>query len=117
MSRYRAAGASGPHLTEQHPGGGFEAHAWQGLVVPARTPDAVAGRLTSELATALRDPAVTDKMRGIGLGPRRAVPALEEEHRHAARAFRSIRRRVPGDRDAPAEHCAGRRASASRGGG
>jgi tripartite-type tricarboxylate transporter receptor subunit TctC len=48
---------------------GFEAYAWQGLVVPARTPDAVAGRLTTELAAALKDQSVTDKMRGIGLEP------------------------------------------------
>jgi tripartite-type tricarboxylate transporter receptor subunit TctC len=48
---------------------GFEAYAWQGLVVPARTPDVVAGRLTAELAAALRDRSVTDKMRGIGLEP------------------------------------------------
>jgi tripartite-type tricarboxylate transporter receptor subunit TctC len=32
---------------------GFEAYAWQGLVVPARTPDAIAARLTGELALAL----------------------------------------------------------------
>jgi tripartite-type tricarboxylate transporter receptor subunit TctC len=48
---------------------GFEAYAWQGLVVPARTPDAVASRLTTELAAAVRDQSVTDKMRGIGLEP------------------------------------------------
>jgi len=48
---------------------GFEAYAWQGLVVPARTPDAVANRLTAELAAAVRDQSVTDKMRGIGLEP------------------------------------------------
>jgi tripartite-type tricarboxylate transporter receptor subunit TctC len=48
---------------------GFEAFAWQGLVVPARTPDAIANRLTEELAAASRDQPVTDKMRGIGLEP------------------------------------------------
>jgi tripartite-type tricarboxylate transporter receptor subunit TctC len=48
---------------------GFEAYAWQGLVVPARTPDAVANRLTTELATAVQDRSVSDKMRGIGLEP------------------------------------------------
>jgi tripartite-type tricarboxylate transporter receptor subunit TctC len=37
--------------------------------VPARTPDAVANRLTTELAAAVRDQSVTDKMRGIGLEP------------------------------------------------
>jgi tripartite-type tricarboxylate transporter receptor subunit TctC len=48
---------------------GFEAYAWQGMVAPARTPDAIANRLTAELAAAVRDPSVTDKMRGIGLEP------------------------------------------------
>jgi tripartite-type tricarboxylate transporter receptor subunit TctC len=48
---------------------GFEAYAWQGMVAPARTPDAVANRLTAELAAAVRDPSVTEKMRGIGLEP------------------------------------------------
>ena len=48
---------------------GFEAYAWQGLVVPARTPDAIADRLTMELAAAVRDRSVTDRMRGIGLEP------------------------------------------------
>ncbi|MBO1074610.1 Bug family tripartite tricarboxylate transporter substrate binding protein [Roseomonas marmotae] len=49
--------------------GRFEAYAWQGMVVPARTPAAIADRLTAELARALQDSAVTDKMRGIGLEP------------------------------------------------
>ena len=37
--------------------------------MPARTPDAIADRLTTELAAALRDRSVTDRMRGIGLEP------------------------------------------------
>ena len=37
--------------------------------MPARTPDAIANQLTAELAAALRDQSVTDKMRGIGLEP------------------------------------------------
>jgi tripartite-type tricarboxylate transporter receptor subunit TctC len=48
---------------------GFEAYAWQGLVVPANTPEPIAGRLTTELAAVLREEAVTAKMRGIGLEP------------------------------------------------
>lgn len=48
---------------------GFEASAWQGLVVPAGTPDEVAGRLTDELATALEQEPVLSRMREIGLEP------------------------------------------------
>lgn len=52
----------------------FEAYAWQGLVVPAATPDPVVGRLTTTLAGALREPAVQDRMRRIGLEPLEGGP-------------------------------------------
>jgi len=66
---------------------GFEAYAWQGLVVPARTPDAVANRLTTELAAALREQAVTDKLREIGLEPLTGGP---DELRTLIEAERAI---------------------------
>ena len=66
---------------------GFEAYAWQGLVVPARTPDAIADRLTTELAAALRDRAVTDRMRGIGLEPLSGGP---EEFKTLIEAERAV---------------------------
>jgi tripartite-type tricarboxylate transporter receptor subunit TctC len=46
---------------------GFEAYAWQGLVVPAQTPDAIASRLTEELAAALAQEPIRNRMREIGL--------------------------------------------------
>lgn len=48
---------------------GFEAYAWQGLVVPARTPDDIAGRLRDELSAALSQDAIRTRMREIGLEP------------------------------------------------
>jgi tripartite-type tricarboxylate transporter receptor subunit TctC len=46
---------------------GFEAYAWQGLVVPARTPDVIADRLAEELGAALKQEPVRNRMREIGL--------------------------------------------------
>jgi tripartite-type tricarboxylate transporter receptor subunit TctC len=48
---------------------GFEAYAWQGLVVPARTPDAIVTRLAEALTTALGQESVQTRMREIGLEP------------------------------------------------
>jgi len=66
---------------------GFEAYAWQGLVAPARTPDAIADRLTEELATALRDEAVLGRMRAVGLEPLTGGP---EAFRRLIEAERAI---------------------------
>ena len=48
---------------------GFEAFAWQGLVVPTRTPDAIVARLTEALASSLGQESVRTRMREIGLDP------------------------------------------------
>jgi tripartite-type tricarboxylate transporter receptor subunit TctC len=53
---------------------GFQAAAWQGLVVPARTPDAVAERLTTELARTLADDAVQTRLRSTGIEPLQGGP-------------------------------------------
>jgi tripartite-type tricarboxylate transporter receptor subunit TctC len=45
---------------------GFEAGAWQGVMVPAKTPDAVVERLNAELMKALKDPGVLEKLRVQG---------------------------------------------------
>ena len=76
---------------------GFEAYAWQGLVVPARTPDAIADRLTTELAAAVRDLSLIDKMRGIGLEPLTGGP---DEFKTLIEAERAVW--VPLARQAPA---------------
>jgi tripartite-type tricarboxylate transporter receptor subunit TctC len=48
---------------------GFEAYAWQGMVVPKATPDAVVSHLTKELDASVRDAAVRARMQQIGLEP------------------------------------------------
>jgi len=47
----------------------FEAYAWQGMVVPRATPDALAAQLTKTLDAALQDEGVRGRMRQIGLEP------------------------------------------------
>ena len=54
---------------------GFEAYAWQGVVVPAKTPDAITAKLTETLAAALRQEAVQKRMIEIGLDPLQGGPA------------------------------------------
>jgi tripartite-type tricarboxylate transporter receptor subunit TctC len=54
---------------------GFEAYAWQGLVVPKATPDALVAQLTKELDGALRDATVRTRMQSIGLEPLTGGPA------------------------------------------
>ncbi|MFC0386160.1 Bug family tripartite tricarboxylate transporter substrate binding protein [Muricoccus vinaceus] len=63
---------------------GFEAYAWQGMVVPKATPDALVDQLTRELAATMRDPAVRARMQQIGLetltgGPAEFEALLERE--------------------------------------
>ncbi|EFI60800.1 MULTISPECIES: tripartite tricarboxylate transporter substrate binding protein [Comamonas] len=48
---------------------GFEAGAWQGVMVPAKTPVAVVERLNAELMKALKDPGVLEKLRVQGAEP------------------------------------------------
>jgi tripartite-type tricarboxylate transporter receptor subunit TctC len=54
---------------------GFEAYAWQGLVVPAATPDPEVERLSAVLAAAVADPKVTARLEEIGLEPLKGGPA------------------------------------------
>ncbi|WP_159349175.1 Bug family tripartite tricarboxylate transporter substrate binding protein [Roseomonas harenae] len=54
---------------------GFEAYAWQGMVVPKATPDPVVSHLTKELDASIRDTAVRARMQQIGLEPLTGGPA------------------------------------------
>ncbi|MBP0493273.1 Bug family tripartite tricarboxylate transporter substrate binding protein [Pararoseomonas indoligenes] len=54
---------------------GFEAFAWQGVVAPKATPDAVVAQLTKELDATMKDPAVRARMQQIGLEPLTGGPA------------------------------------------
>ncbi|WP_312529882.1 tripartite tricarboxylate transporter substrate binding protein [Comamonas sp.] len=53
---------------------GFEAGAWQGVMVPAKTPDEVVQRLNAELLKALKDPGVLEKLRVQGTEPLGSTP-------------------------------------------
>ncbi len=46
---------------------GFDSVAWFGLVAPARTPEAVVARVQRDAAAALAEPAVRDRLEGLGL--------------------------------------------------
>jgi tripartite-type tricarboxylate transporter receptor subunit TctC len=48
---------------------GFESVGWFGLVAPAGTPPDVIGRLNAAFVKALNDPAVAEKIRGLGAEP------------------------------------------------
>ena len=46
---------------------GFEALAWWGMFAPARTPPAIIQRINAEVAAALRDPSIRDRLVGQGM--------------------------------------------------
>jgi tripartite-type tricarboxylate transporter receptor subunit TctC len=54
---------------------GFEAYAWQAMLVPRATPDPPVLRLRAELLAVLTDPAVAGRMRDQGLDPLPGGPA------------------------------------------
>lgn len=64
-----------PTVTEALGLAGFEAYAWQGVVVPAKTPDAIVTRLTGVIGAALKQDAVRKRMLEIGLDPLEGGPA------------------------------------------
>lgn len=53
---------------------GFEAGAWQGVMLPAKTPEAIVQRLNVELMKALKDPGVLEKLRIQGTEPLGSTP-------------------------------------------
>jgi len=53
-----------PAIAETYPG--FEALAWNGLVVPAGTPPATVAKINAEVAAILKDPEIVKKMNGFG---------------------------------------------------
>ena len=54
---------------------GFEAGAWQGVMVPAQTPQPVIARLNQAFMHAIKDPAVLEKLRVQGSEPLGSTPA------------------------------------------
>ena len=53
---------------------GFDVSAWQGLMVPANTPEAIIKRLNVEMRKALQNPEVLTKLAGQGAIPLGSTP-------------------------------------------
>ncbi|MCC6869241.1 MAG: tripartite tricarboxylate transporter substrate binding protein [Burkholderiales bacterium] len=62
-----------PAIAETYPG--FEALAWNGLVVPAATPPAVVAKINADVGAVLRDPEIVKKMNGFGFDLVGGTPA------------------------------------------
>ncbi len=54
---------------------GFDVNAWFGVLAPARTPPEVVARLHRDLATLLAEPAIRERVEGMGLVPVASDPA------------------------------------------
>jgi tripartite-type tricarboxylate transporter receptor subunit TctC len=54
---------------------GYESVGWFGLVAPARTPAAIVARLNGAFNDALREPAMVERLRSLGVEPRAGSPA------------------------------------------
>lgn len=65
---------------------GFEAHAWQGLVVPAGTPQPVVDQLNKALLAALDTTAVKARFQTLGLEPIPSSPKQMADYTSAERA-------------------------------
>jgi tripartite-type tricarboxylate transporter receptor subunit TctC len=65
---------------------GFEAHAWQGLVVPAGTPAEVVQKLNATLLKALDTPAVKTRLQTLGLESSPSSPEAMAQYAAAERA-------------------------------
>jgi tripartite-type tricarboxylate transporter receptor subunit TctC len=53
---------------------GFEATGWFGIVAPAGTPSDVVSKINSAFVTALSDPAIVERIRGLGSDPMPMAP-------------------------------------------
>jgi tripartite-type tricarboxylate transporter receptor subunit TctC len=53
---------------------GFEATGWFGIVAPAGTPSDVVAKINSAFVTALSDPAIVERIRGLGSDPMPMAP-------------------------------------------
>ena len=59
---------------------GFEAWPWQGFVVPAKTPDAVIGKLRDTYVAAVADPVVRQKLIDAGAELLQSSPQEMADH-------------------------------------
>ena len=61
-----------PTVGEAYPN--FSLSAWNGFLVPARTPRAIVDRLAAEVIAATRDPAVVEQLTRLGIEPNGTTP-------------------------------------------
>ena len=78
---------------------GFEATSWFGLLAPAGTPPEVVNRLQQEVARALNNPAINEKMQAQGAIPSGNTPAqfaalIDSEHKKWAQVVKVSGARV-----------------------
>ncbi len=71
---------------------GFEVNVWYGFAVPAATPKAAVQKLNTEIAKALRNPGVAERLQGLGLEIVADTP--EEFARFVAAESEKMRRLV-----------------------
>lgn len=71
-----------PNVPTLHESGltGFEVTAWLGLVAPPGTPPEIVERLNAAAVTALRQPAVVERLRGLGFAPAGGTAAEFASH-------------------------------------
>ena len=71
---------------------GYAFASWHGVFAPARTPEAVIAQVNAEVNRALEDPAIRDRLLGLGIEPRPGTPA--EFRAHVAEQAASMRELV-----------------------
>jgi tripartite-type tricarboxylate transporter receptor subunit TctC len=64
---------------------GFEAYAWQGLVVPAATPKETVAALSKSLVAALESTEVKARLQALGVEPTPGTPAQMASYARAER--------------------------------
>jgi tripartite-type tricarboxylate transporter receptor subunit TctC len=74
MSKRSAAAPGVPTLAEQGLAG-FDVSAWNGMVVPASTPQPVVDRLNASIRRAAADPQVLEMLRNVSADPATDSPA------------------------------------------
>ncbi|GGF72569.1 MFS transporter [Azorhizobium oxalatiphilum] len=62
-----------PTVAETVPG--FEATAWHGFLAPAKTPDAITDKLSTEIQAFMKQPETIKKMQELGMTPMATTPA------------------------------------------
>lgn len=61
-----------PTIAETVPG--YEATSWNGVAAPAKTPKAIVDRLNREIHVAVADPALRQRLIGLGVEPKASTP-------------------------------------------